>query len=127
MLKFGDLGRKVSVHGSAPDSDLYDLSETINIAKGAYMPEPKAGETFVPGKEVPRSGVYRVVHCRRHTPNHEVTCVFGKTFPPCNYCDNNVRFVLLRGARHIVHNKFFKVRLIPSEPAARMGTAWTVS
>ena len=41
-----------------------------------------AGEVFKPGEEVPRSGIYRVIHDTNHSQEHEVTCVYGKVFPP---------------------------------------------
>jgi hypothetical protein len=70
----------------------------------------KAGDVFKPGDEVPHSGIYRVVHDRNHTGEHEVTCVYDKKFPPCNHCGDHPRFVLLRMAQHIESNEHFKVR-----------------
>jgi hypothetical protein len=63
---------------------------------------------YKPGDKVERSGIYRVVHDDDHTQEHEVTCVFGKKFPPCNHCGNHPRFVLVRGAQHIDSNEWFK-------------------
>jgi len=65
------------------------------------------GDQFKPGQEVPHSGIYRVVHDTNHTAEHEVTCVYGKHFPPCNHCGHHVRFVLVRAAKHIeLHDEF---------------------
>jgi hypothetical protein len=72
------------------------------------MSDPVQGETFKPGEECKRSGIYRVIHDTRHTEEHEVTCVYGKPFPPCNHCGHHVRFVLERGAQHVEHNEHFK-------------------
>ncbi len=72
------------------------------------MADPARGDEFKPGDEVKRSGIYRVVHDTRHSEEHEVTCVFGKKFPPCNHCGHHIRFVLERGAIHIDHHEFFK-------------------
>ena len=70
----------------------------------------KVGDVFKPGDDVPHSGIYRVVHDTNHREEHEVTCVYGKKFPPCNHCGNHPRFVLLRTAQHIDSNKHFTVR-----------------
>jgi hypothetical protein len=59
-----------------------------------YMAESNSGQVFKPGEECPLSGVYRVVHDPVPTKEHEVTCVYGKKFPPCNSCGHDVRFVL---------------------------------
>jgi len=63
-------------------------------------------EEFKPGDKVPRSGIYRVTH-DSHSEPHEVTCVFGKVFPPCNTCPHP-RYVLVRFAKHIENHEFFK-------------------
>ncbi len=66
-------------------------------------------ETFKPGDECKQSGIYRVIHDQNHTREHEVTCVYGKKFPPCNHCGHHVRFVLERAAIHIdAHDHFRK-------------------
>jgi hypothetical protein len=69
---------------------------------------PNRGDEFKPGDKVLRSGIYQVLHDTEHAEEHEVTCVYGKTFPPCNHCGHHVRFVLKYGAQHIVHNENFK-------------------
>jgi hypothetical protein len=65
------------------------------------------GDEFKPGQKVPHSGIYRVVHDQYHAEEHEVTCVYGKIFPPCNHCGHHVRFVLERAAQHIEANESF--------------------
>jgi hypothetical protein len=65
------------------------------------------GDIFEPGEKVPRSGIYRVVHDPEHQQEHEVTCVFGKRFPPCHGC-KHPRFVLVKAAQHIEQNEHFK-------------------
>ncbi len=64
-------------------------------------------DTFKPGDKVERSGIYRVLHDPHHAQEHEVTCVFGKRFPPCNHCGDNVRFVLDHAAIHIDSDEHF--------------------
>lgn len=64
-------------------------------------------ETYKPGTEVPKSGIYRVLHDPAHTPPHEVTVVYGKRFPPCRTCLHPV-FELVRAARHVDSSKYFK-------------------
>jgi hypothetical protein len=67
----------------------------------------RIGDVFKPGDEVPHSGIYKVIHDPEHTESHEVTCVFGKPFPPCRGC-KHPRFVLVRAAQHIEQNVHFK-------------------
>jgi hypothetical protein len=63
---------------------------------------------YKPGQEVERSGIYKVVHDNYHAQDHEVTCVFGKRFPPCHHCGPSVRFLLVRAAQHIDSNEYFR-------------------
>lgn len=62
---------------------------------------------YKPGDKVEQSGIYRVVHDPAHAQPHEVTCVYGKTFPPCRGC-HHPRFILVRAAQHIESNENFK-------------------
>lgn len=64
-------------------------------------------DEYKPGDEVPKSGIYRVTHDTSHAQPHEVTCVYGKRFPPCHGC-KHPRFVLVRAAQHIDSNEHFK-------------------
>ncbi len=64
---------------------------------------------YKPGQEVPKSGLYKVVHDPNHTTQeHEVTCVIGERFPPCNHCGNHPRFELVRAAHHISTHEHFR-------------------
>ena len=65
----------------------------------------KAGDT------VKKSGIYSVRHKGGHARDHDVTCVAGKTFPSCNECGAEVRFLLVRHATHISRHEQFKSRL----------------
>ncbi|MBZ5491210.1 MAG: YjzC family protein [Acidobacteriia bacterium] len=66
-------------------------------------------ETYKPGDEVPKSGIYKVTHDPNHThEEHEVTCVIGEPFPPCNHCGHHPRFQLVRAAHHLKNHKYFK-------------------
>jgi hypothetical protein len=69
---------------------------------------PEVGDEFEPGDVVPRSGIYLVLHDKQHAEEHEVTCVYGKTFPPCHGCGHHPRFRLVRPAQHIESHKLFK-------------------
>src|SRR6266478_6465708 len=87
-------------------SDLTRLQETPLPPRpgskaffGAYNRQPSRGrkrghhamaDVFKPGEEVPKSGIYRVVHDPNHAAEHEVTCIIGKPFPPCNRCGHHV-------------------------------------
>jgi len=61
-----------------------------------------------PGEEVPKSGIYKVVHGAGHAEEHEVTCLKGEQFPPCIGCGHHVRFVLVRSAHHVRSHECFK-------------------
>jgi hypothetical protein len=65
------------------------------------------GDVFKPGEKVIQSGIYLVTHDPAHAKPHEVTCVYGKPFPPCRGCDHP-RFKLVRGAQHIESHDHFK-------------------
>jgi hypothetical protein len=65
-------------------------------------------QEYKPGDKVETSGIYRVVHDSQHTAEHEVTCVAGKQFPPCNHCGHKVRFVIVKAAVHIDSHQHFK-------------------
>lgn len=64
-------------------------------------------DEYKPGDKVPKSGIYKVTHDRNHASPHEVTCVFGKVFPPCRGCQHP-RFELVRAAQHVETNEWFK-------------------
>lgn len=70
----------------------------------------KIGDVFKPGDEVPHSGIYRVIHDSFHTQPHDVTCIFGKKFPPCRGC-THPRFKLKEAAIHIENHDWFKPRV----------------
>jgi hypothetical protein len=68
----------------------------------------KVGEIFEPGQKVPQSGIYDVIHDPVHIKKHQVTCVYGDPFPPCNHCGHHVRFRLAIAAIHITNHSQFK-------------------
>jgi hypothetical protein len=65
------------------------------------------GDEFKPGEDVPHSGIYTVVHDPYHAEPHDVTCVYGKTFPPCRGC-KHPRFVLKYAAVHVRSHDLFR-------------------
>jgi hypothetical protein len=71
------------------------------------MATASIGDVFEPGEKVPRSGIYLVTHDNEHAKKHEVTCVYGKKFPPCNGCGPHPRFKAVRFAQHIEANENF--------------------
>jgi hypothetical protein len=66
------------------------------------------GSIWRPGQRVQQSGIYNVIHDNQHLQRHQVTCVYGESFPPCNHCGQNVRFKLAMAAIHIRKHKSFK-------------------
>lgn len=65
-------------------------------------------DIYKPGQKVPYSGIYQVVHDLVHQERHEVTCISGEVFPPCNKCGGHPRFELVRAAVHIRSHQHFK-------------------
>lgn len=63
--------------------------------------------TYKPGDEVAASGIYKVTHDPAHSKEHEVTVIYGKTFPPCGKC-SHPRFRAVRLAQHITAHDDFK-------------------
>jgi hypothetical protein len=63
---------------------------------------------YKPGDKVPKSGIYRVTHDSKHNDVHEITAIYGSTFPPCNHCGKHPRFILVRHAQHIDTHEHFK-------------------
>jgi hypothetical protein len=62
---------------------------------------------YKPGDTVAFSGIYKVVHDLHHVADHEVTCVRGEPFPPCNHCGPHPRFTLVRAAHHVSNHSAF--------------------
>jgi hypothetical protein len=60
---------------------------------------------YKPSDKVPASGIYKVIHDVVHHDEHEVTCVFGEPFPPCNHCGSHPSFQLVRNAHPHEHFK----------------------
>jgi hypothetical protein len=56
-----------------------------------------AEHEYRPGDDVPRSGIYSVVH-HGHREAHEAVVLKGAVFPPCRECGASVRYRLLRTA-----------------------------
>jgi len=65
-------------------------------------------KVYKPGDKVEASGIYKVTHDSVHAGEHEVTCVFGHIFPPCNHCGHHPRFRLHYAAQHISNHEHFK-------------------
>lgn len=68
----------------------------------------EVGDIFKPGQKCDASGIYTVIHDVQHRETHEVTCVYGKPFPPCNKCGHHARFKLKYKAIHIESQEHFK-------------------
>lgn len=61
---------------------------------------------YKPLEKVPESGIYTVVHDSAHAEPHDVTCIKGRKFPPCRYCQN-AKFELKMQAVHVRVNSNF--------------------
>jgi hypothetical protein len=62
---------------------------------------------YMPGHEVPYSGIYAVTHDPEHAREHEVTCIKGRKFPSCRNC-KGVRFKLKVKIVHVEDHLYFK-------------------
>jgi hypothetical protein len=71
------------------------------------MAEVNVGDEFEPGDVVPKSGIYRVIH-DRHAQPHEVTCIYGKVFPPCYGCGHHLRYRLVTASQHSETHELLK-------------------
>jgi hypothetical protein len=84
-------------------------------AKGGSTPRgsrPSHGrastETFGCGDSVKQSGIYEVLHDGEHRTAHDVVMLAGDAFPPCETCDQKVRFRLVRTAPYIFQDADFE-------------------
>ena len=84
-------------------------------AKGGQTPRgPRAGhgrsngDTFRAGEKVKQSGIYEVIHDGDHRAAHDVVMLSGDVFPPCETCDDRVRFQLVRTAPYIFQDADFE-------------------
>jgi hypothetical protein len=53
------------------------------------------GTHYTTGKEIPQSGIYRVIH-KQHRLPHQVTLMKGEIFPRCLKCGDLVEFELIQ-------------------------------
>ena len=68
----------------------------------------RVGDVFNVGDKVPHSGIYNVLHDNHHPQKHEVTCIYGRVFPPCRGCTSHVQFKLAFAAHYIKDDPEFK-------------------
>ena len=66
------------------------------------------GESFRTGERVKQSGIYEVIHDGDHRTAHDVVMLAGDLFPPCETCDERVRFQLVRTAPYIFQDDDFE-------------------
>ena len=62
---------------------------------------------FNAGETVRETGIYEVIHDRGHRIAHEVVMLNGDAFPPCDTCEQRVRFRLIRTAPYIFQDEDF--------------------
>jgi hypothetical protein len=58
------------------------------------------------GEKAPCTGLYQALHVN-HAAAHEVTILFGETFPPCLTCGDAVRFELTMLSVHVYAHPMF--------------------
>jgi len=82
-------------------------------AKGGGKSRPHSGRSerpqglFNAGETVRETGIYEVIHDRAHRVAHEVVMLNGDAFPPCETCEQRVRFRLIRTAPYIFQDEDF--------------------
>lgn len=72
------------------------------------VPPVKVGDIFKQGEKVRASGIYEVLHHGHKLPDHEVTCVLGKRFPPCRTCKDKVEYKAVHLAFHAENDRHLK-------------------
>ena len=55
-----------------------------------------------------QSGVYRAAHEPPHTPDHDVTVIYGHIFPRCSHHGCNPKFVVVAAGQNVASNNWFK-------------------
>lgn len=63
-----------------------------------------------PGQHAPTSGVYEVVHGAEHRASQRGVMVRGQVFPYCKECREEVRYVLVEPAPHILEDEDFRAK-----------------
>ncbi len=76
--------------------------------RGSHHSGRSDGPAYKAGDPVPQSGIYEVLHARGHRSAHEVVMLSGDHFPPCDTCDQAVRFRLIRTAPYIFQDEDFE-------------------
>lgn len=79
---------------------------------GPQRPHSGRGERsnslFSAGETVRETGIYEVLHDHEHRAAHEVVMLRGDAFPPCDTCEQRVRFRLVRTAPYIFQDEDFE-------------------
>ena len=68
----------------------------------------RSGSFFRAGESVRETGIYEVLHDGEHRSAHEVVMLQADTFPPCDSCEDRVRFRLIRTAPYIFQDEDFE-------------------
>ena len=74
---------------------------------GKFHVRSRHTKLFTPGASVPETGIYEVIHDRAHRETHEVVMHRGDLFPPCDQCNERVRFRIVRTAPYIFDDEDF--------------------
>jgi hypothetical protein len=64
--------------------------------------------SYSAGDIVKETGIYEVIHDQQHRTAHEVVLLNGDSFPPCDSCQERVRFRLIRTAPYIFQDEDFE-------------------
>lgn len=82
--------------------------------KGGGKQRPHSGRSiggnslYRAGDIVRETGIYEVIHDSGHRTAHEVVMLKGDSFPPCDTCEERVRFRLIRTAPYIFQDEDFE-------------------
>jgi hypothetical protein len=74
---------------------------------GKFHVRSRHTKLFTPGASVPETGIYEVMHDQAHRETHEVVMHRGDHFPPCDQCNERVRFRVVRTAPYIFDDEDF--------------------
>ena len=71
-----------------------------------------AEREYRPGDDVPRSGIYLVIH-EKHRKSHEAVVLKGAAFPECRECGQAVRYRPVEGGTPLDADADFKPGTAP--------------
>jgi hypothetical protein len=83
------------------------LRHTADTKSGVRVADEPAKE-YRAREVCGQSGVFCAVHSEQHTPDHDVTVLYGHIFPRCSHHGCEAKFVLVAAGQNVNSNNWFK-------------------